>query len=226
MPTYLSEKQHTGAFILSEDDDGRLSRDNIVLASGAGSLLDGTIIGKVTIGAVTSAAKTGGNTGNGTLVLDATTPFTLTGATSSAVGVYTVRFITATSILVTNPRGISLGTYAIGGVNGNSVTINNHLKFVVTQAATVFVAGDGFDITVAAGSGKYKASAATALDGSDVPAGFLIGDTDATSADKAAVILARHAEVNNLLLKYDASLSTTQLKAAKLAALPTTLVVR
>lgn len=223
--TVLTEKQHTGAFILSEDDDGRLSRDNIVIASGAGSLLDGTVLGKITVGAVTSATKAGGNTGTGTLVVDGTTPIVGAALTEADVGVYQVRFLTATSIQVLNPSGRSIGTYAIGGANGNSVTISNILKFVVTQAATVFVAGDGFDITVAAGSGKFVAAPATAADGSDVAAAILIGDTDATSADKAAVGFVRHGEVNTAHLRYAASVNSNPLKSAKLAQLRAKTVV-
>jgi hypothetical protein len=43
--TVLFEKPHPGNFILSEDDEGRLSRDNVVIASGAGRLLPGTVLG-------------------------------------------------------------------------------------------------------------------------------------------------------------------------------------
>jgi hypothetical protein len=46
--TVLDENPHDGNFILSEDDEGRLSRDTIVIASGAGKLLPGTVLGKVT----------------------------------------------------------------------------------------------------------------------------------------------------------------------------------
>ena len=46
--TVLLENPHDGNFILSEDDEGRLSRDNIVIASGAGALLPGTVLGKLT----------------------------------------------------------------------------------------------------------------------------------------------------------------------------------
>ena len=46
--TVLHENPHDGNFILSEDDEGRLSRDNIVIASGAGALLPGTLLGKLT----------------------------------------------------------------------------------------------------------------------------------------------------------------------------------
>jgi hypothetical protein len=34
--TVLDENPHDGNFILSEDDEGRLSRDNIIIPSGAG----------------------------------------------------------------------------------------------------------------------------------------------------------------------------------------------
>ena len=46
--TVLDENPHDGNFILSEDDEGRLSRDNIIIASGAGQLQSGTVLGKLT----------------------------------------------------------------------------------------------------------------------------------------------------------------------------------
>lgn len=46
--TILYEEPHAGSFILSMDDEGNLSRDNIVVASGAGVLLPGTVLGKIT----------------------------------------------------------------------------------------------------------------------------------------------------------------------------------
>ena len=45
--TVLHENPHDGNFILSEDDEGRLSRDNIAIASGTGALLPGTVLGKI-----------------------------------------------------------------------------------------------------------------------------------------------------------------------------------
>jgi hypothetical protein len=42
------ENPHAGNFILSEDDEGRLSRDNIIVASGAGNLQPGTVLGELT----------------------------------------------------------------------------------------------------------------------------------------------------------------------------------
>ena len=44
----LYENPHDGNFILSEDDEGRLSRDKIIIASGSGQLQPGTVLGKLT----------------------------------------------------------------------------------------------------------------------------------------------------------------------------------
>ena len=49
--------------------------------------------GKIGIGQASSAAKSGGNTGNGTLTMDVTTPI----RTGAKAGIYTVRFIAAAS---------------------------------------------------------------------------------------------------------------------------------
>lgn len=115
--TVFTEFQHPGAFILSEDDDGLLSRDNATLAAGSGILPDGAVLGRVTA------------------------------------------------------------------------------------------------------SGKLTKCAKTSTDGSQTPAAFLIGRTDATSADQPVVILARHAEVNARLITLDPSLSLADVSAGVAASL-------
>lgn len=47
--TILTEGRHAGEFILSEAEAGR-ARDNVVIASGAGILKPGTVLGKITTG--------------------------------------------------------------------------------------------------------------------------------------------------------------------------------
>lgn len=44
----LNERPHTGNYILSEEDFGNRSRDNIVLASGSGICDAGTVLGQIT----------------------------------------------------------------------------------------------------------------------------------------------------------------------------------
>lgn len=156
---------------------------NITLLSGE-SRLRGAVLGKINVGAATSAAKSGGNTGGGTLTMDVTTPVRA-GAKS---GVYQVRFTAAATnngtIRVTDPDGFQLGEVVMAAGAG---AFDNDIKFAVADVGTDFIVGDGFDITVAAGSGKYKLSVAAAVDGSAVPAVILAEDCDATLADKVTV---------------------------------------
>lgn len=94
-----------------------------------------------------SAPKTGGNTGNGTLVLDATTPV----LANAIPGVYIATAITATTnaatFRVVDPLGRVLGDVSYSG-SGASATFADQIKFVVTDGSTDFVVGDAFNITV------------------------------------------------------------------------------
>lgn len=159
-----------------------LSR-KITLLSGQ-NLSRGAVLGKITVAGATSAAKSGGNTGNGTLTMDGTTPV----KAGAKVGVYKVRFtIAATNngtFIVTDPDGMQIGTIVMAAGAG---AFDDDLKFAIADGSTDFVVGDGFDITVAAGSGKYVASLAAAVDGSQVPDAILAEDTDASAADKSTV---------------------------------------
>ena len=49
MPSTFTEGRHNGEFIISEAD-GHYSRDNVVIASGSGKLVAGTVLGKLTTG--------------------------------------------------------------------------------------------------------------------------------------------------------------------------------
>ncbi len=62
-------------------------------------------------------------------------------------------------------------------------------------------------------SGKYKNYDDGAADGSEVAAGVLYADVDASAADTAGVILARLAEVNNNLLTGSDANGVTDLAA-------------
>jgi hypothetical protein len=212
----LTEPLRPGAFILSMDDDGNLSRDNITILSGQGKLVAGQVLGSVFSAATAASAvkASGANTGNGTLTLDATTPV-LAGAKA---GVYTVRMTAATTYEVRDPSGVVLGEAA------TAATFADRLKFVVAAGGTAFVAGDGFDITVSALASKYVAYDETATTGGQFAVGVLFGGVDATSADASAVMVARHAEVNASMLVFKAG-STAAGQAVALAALKALTVV-
>jgi hypothetical protein len=196
---------------------GTYCRDTITIASGAGVVDFGTVLGKITLGAVSVAAKSGGNTGNGTFTLDATTP-KIAGA---QVGVYRVTCITAASdggtFRVQDPSGVVLGDVAV------AATFSNQINFVIADGAADFIVGDAFDVTVAAGSGKYVPADNTRIDGAQVAAAVLLSRVDATSADKTAIGLTRGpAEVSRLGLLWSAALNTTperDLAITQLAAL-------
>jgi hypothetical protein len=148
----------------------------LTVASGAGVLTRGTVLGKIASGAATAVAKSGGNTGNGTISA-------VTIQNPDKVGVYSVRFTAATVFTVEDPDGFVL---AVNGATGAAFA--DDLGFTITAGGTPFVAGDGFDITVAAGSGKVTAAQTASKDGSQTPYAILAEDVDATSADADAMV--------------------------------------
>ena len=212
--TALSYK--TDADVVKTEGPNRISRDEGMLASGTSALVSipGLVVGKIAVGAATSAAKSGGNTGNGVLTMDGTTPV-LAGAKP---GVYAARLIAAAAnggtFRVTDPEGFVLGDVAVGA------TFSNDVKFAVADGATDFVVGDGFDISVATGSGKYAPFNPAGNNGSERPVAILLENADASAADKRVVLLARHAEVVLQSLVWPVGITTTQ-KTAALAALET-----
>lgn len=151
----------------------------VTLKSGA-SFVRGTVLEETVFGTATSAAKTGGNTGNGTLTVDATTPVLFGGQP----GIYTVRCIAAATnagtLRVTAPDGTVLGDVAVGG------TFSNRIKFATADGSTDFIVGDGFDITVvgvADSAQKYQK-----VTSDDRAVYVLLEDVDATSADKQGMV--------------------------------------
>lgn len=104
--------------------------------------LVGVLTPSVKSATVATAAKSGGNTGTGTITMDAVSPV----LSGWSAGVYQVR-CTGTAadggtFSVTAPGGGSLGTVAVGG------TFSSQVKFVIADGGTDFIVGDGFDITV------------------------------------------------------------------------------
>lgn len=203
----LSEARHAGEFILSEAD-GKRSRDAITIQSGQGVFSPGAVLAMIAAGSAASAAKSGGNTGNGALTLDATTPV----QDGALPGIYTVRCITAAvnggTFRVENPDGDVIGDVAVGA------TFNDDIKFAIADGATDFIVGDGFDITVNPVAGKYvKASATQKAEAIAIYGG------DATSADVKVAGIVRDAEVNGNCLVYDTSIDDATKTARKVSEL-------
>lgn len=161
----------------------------IVIILGSGILAAGTVLGKVIKGAATSAAKTDGNTGDGTLTLDETTPI----LAKAKPGIYKVRVIRAAIAAIGETSPAMKGIAQLSDPDGNvlsvfdlpttpGVTIADQVKFAIIEGSTPFALGDGFDITIAAGSNNYKPYDDDNIDGSEVAKLILAEDIDATSA--------------------------------------------
>jgi hypothetical protein len=212
MTTLTQELRRTAHYLVSEAE-GYRSREQIIIASGAGVLKAGMVLGKIAAGAATAAAKSGGNTGTGTFTLDVTAPV----QNGAKPGIYTVRCIAAATnggtFLVLDPDGFSLGQVLVGA------TFNNDIKFVIADGGTDFVVGDGFDVTVAVGSGKYVPYDPAGLDGRQNAVAILFEGCDATSADVRRVVTARQAEVEAAALQWGAGVTTSPQKNTALAAL-------
>ena len=167
---------------LIAQDHPPLVTQNGTIAAGQ-TLVRGSLLGQVLDGAATAALNGGGsahaNTGTGTLTMDATTPVLGT----AKPGIYTVMCVAAATdkgtFEVKDPNGRVLGEVVSAVSPG--VVFADDIKFtLVTVNAGDFAVGDGFKVTVAAGSGQWKLAVSTALDGSQNPAAVLAADTDAS----------------------------------------------
>lgn len=198
-------------FLLSEGN-GNISRETRIIASGSGKLMAGTVLGRRDLGDATAVAKSGGNTGNGTVSA-------VTIAAGAKSGVYKVEFTAATKFSVTDPEGFQISTGSTGSAFSDDV------GFTITAGGTAFVAGDGFDITVAAGTGKWVPSAATATDGSQIARAVLAYAVDATSADAEAVTVERVAEVKKPMLIFHSSIDSDAKVATKITQLASASII-
>jgi len=172
---------------LAWEVDARYARKVVTVLAGSGAdrvLTEGMVLGAVTKGAATAAAKAGGNSGNGTFG-------TITVGADAKPGVYRLTIIEpatdAGAFMVQDPDGIVIGsgTVAVAFSAGG-------LGFTLGDGSNNFVAGDAFDITVAAGSGKVVQLDLAGTTGIEDAIGVLIGPTTApASVDASGVMLVR-----------------------------------
>lgn len=209
MPTSLSEKNYMGDLLKYESGENSLyARDNGTLIAGQNLAL-GAVLGKISIGGLTSAVKSGGNTGNGVVTVDPTTPILVNARTGIYSARVTVAGANSATFRVTDPLGDVLGDFAYAGA-GAVGAFADQIKFTITDGATDFVVGDGFDLTVAAGSTKYTQLAPGAADGSQVAVAVLLATTDATAADVNTPIVARTAMLTANRVLWPAGITAPQ----------------
>ncbi|MGE0717187.1 MAG: head decoration protein [Alphaproteobacteria bacterium] len=190
--TVLTDTSHAGEFLVSEANGRRSRAQGTVLADQV--LKAGQVIGAVAVGTAAGAAfaSNAANTGTmGAVVVGA----------GAKPGVYKVVIIEPASnagkFLVEDPDGIVVGT---GNVAAEFV--GGGLTFTIADGSQDFISGEGFNVTVAAGSGKWKAWNPANADGSQIACGVLWDAVDATGADKPAAAIVRDAEVNGAELEW------------------------
>lgn len=206
-----TERRWSGCFLVSEEQPGERSRDQVTLKQQAGgTVLDaGTLLGLIgaSTGAPVSAANAG-NTGNG--VMGAVTE-----GAGAIVGAYSLVIVAAAAnggvFEVFDPNGAFVGQGKV------AVLFNKGgLSFTLADGAVDFVAGDGFTITVAANAdaGKYTPVTLAATDGSQNAAAILFNSPfDVTQADTKQTVINRAAEVNGSELTYPAGATNNQIAA-------------
>lgn len=147
----LTEQAHPGSCIVSESEGPFHTRDEITVALSQ-TLTPNMVLGRneVVADVTSSAAADAGNTGNGTLTLDATTPV-LEGAKDGRYRAVCIEEAAGGGQFeVFDPAGASVGPVAVGG------TFATEIKFALAAGATDFKAGDSFNIDIGIELGDYE----------------------------------------------------------------------
>lgn len=184
--TVLNETIHQGEFLISEATGFRSREVGTVTVSGSTAWLSGTVLAQLTVGAA-SAAAFAGNTGNGTMG-------SITVGKGAMPGAYRLVVIepaaNAGVFIVEDPTG----KFVARGNVGSAFNAGG-LSFTLADGATDFISGDGFTITVAAGTGKWVKYADAGAAGVETAAGILWNELDPVAGDIRATIIVRDAEV-------------------------------
>lgn len=194
----LNENPRTGDFLLSEAN-GTFSRENGILSSGQ-NLQAGAIVACLLSA---SGAKASG-TGDGTIGA-----VTLGSAAEAGVYVLTCKATSsnAGTFSVQSPSGEYLPDLTVAAAYASS-----HINLTVADGGTDWGLGAVIHVTVTAG--EYTALAPAEDDGSQIAAGVLWDNTNATAADAACVVIRRNAEVKADALTWPAGITEGQKSTA------------
>lgn len=189
--TVLTDTIRQGEFLISEAPGFRSRDVGVVTVSGSTKWLSGTLLAQLTVGAATAAAAAG-NTGNGTMGA-------VTVSKGAVAGTYRVVIIepgaNVGTFTLENPDGVTVGRGAVATAFSGA-----GLAFTLADGATDFVAGDTFNITVAAGTGKWVKYSDAGVAAVETAAGILWNELDPVAGDIKATIIVRDAEVNTSAL--------------------------
>lgn len=206
----LTERRHSGGFLVSEEEQGR-SRDQVTLLQQASNfqsssspiLPAGVVLGNTLVGTSATYAANAGNTGNFTCG-------TVTVGQGTVEGTYAIELIAATVFNVFQPNGQLLGE----GHTGVAFSVAG-LGFTLTAGGTAAVAGDGATIALAANAnvGLYAPLSLSAADGTQNALAILFNESDASQGNRKVTVISRAAQVNGSELIYPASATGTQIAA-------------
>ncbi len=208
MTNPILEKDVIGDF-LHHEEAAYYSREAVTIASGAGVLKPGTVLGQQTKSTVTEEAD-GGNAGAGDIG-------EVTLGSKAEPGVYTLECIAASS---------NAGTFSVLTPNGYRLPdaevavayVGDHLNFTISDDDPDFEVGDKFTVTVA-GDDKYDIAKYGDTTGLGEAKAVLAFEVDATSADAEAVVIARDAIVCTPALTFHSTIDDDTKRAAVLAGL-------
>lgn len=159
------------------------------------------VVGRITKGTPV-AAVVDGNTGAGTIT-------GLALGTQAEIGVYRLECAEAIAgsgvFHVTTPSGLRLEDATVGAAYDSP-----HFACIISDGDPDFAVGDVLTVTVPAGSGKCTILDPSAVDGSQVAAGFSIAAYDAATADVRGVIVSGFAVVIGELLSWPADITAAQ----------------
>lgn len=217
--TIVEPGANAGIFTVTDPDGIELATGTVgvaynngglafTLADGATDFISGDQFDITVAAGAESTTPKAGNVGNGVMGV-----VTVGGGARS--GTYRLVMNNSTTdgatFSVVNPNGRRLAD-ALAGVAYS----DPELAFQITEGGTLFSLGDGFNITIAAGSGKYKLAAAASIDGSQNPCAILADDAAASAGDVNAGIYLT-GEFNSRFVTFGAGIT---LAAAQLALRP------
>ena len=163
-------------------------RDELLTFTGAGTVIEGTLLARQAVAIAITEEADGGNTGDGTITLATV----IAGSVVPLVGTYVLTVTTAVTnggiLQLVDPNGAVVASDLIMTAGAGAATVFEAagLQFTMTDAAADFIVGDFFTMIVAA-DGKMVPFAIAGAGGAQVPKAILTFDVTATGAGDEAI---------------------------------------
>lgn len=216
--TVLNENARPGEAIMSEGMRS-ISRENVTIAESQTIPANG-LIAKMAVTAAVDITQAFTGTGNGVLTL-ASPAYNARIKDGVYKAVCTAVAANGGKFEVSDPAGVVIGIATVGSA------FNKEIKFTIADGATDFVAGDTFDLTVAANVEDYSWVAFNhdGTDGSEIPAAYSIyAVTTGSGETKETAAIIRLAELNGNCIAWPTDIDAAE-KANAIQALATNNII-